>query len=102
MLHKIIERLPEGDQLLLQRHGQQFAGIVQGDGRPTGGAAGVGVPIKTKTHGPVVHAMGNIEFPFADSPASVSSCMTSQCSTILPLSIRKMSTATIGFGPQPR
>ncbi len=50
----------------------------------------------------VVHAMGNIEFPFADSPAGVSSCMTSQCSTILPLSMRKMSTATISFGPQPR
>src|SRR2546426_10456975 len=34
--------------------------------------------------------------------AGTSSCMTSQCSAILPLATRKISTATIGFGPHPK
>jgi hypothetical protein len=43
----------------------------------------------------------NIGLPLAVTDAGVSSCMTSQCSATLPSASRKMSTAIIGFGPQP-
>jgi hypothetical protein len=43
----------------------------------------------------------NMLFPLFVSSACTSSCITSQCSTSLPPTTRKMSTATIGFGPQP-
>ena len=43
----------------------------------------------------------NIALPFAVLSAGTSSCITSQCSATLPSTTRKMSTATIGFGPQP-
>ena len=43
----------------------------------------------------------NMALPLAVLPAGTSSCITSQCSTTLPPSTRKISTATIGFGPQP-
>ena len=43
----------------------------------------------------------NIGLPLAVSAADTSSCITSQCSTTFPSATRKMSTAIIGFGPQP-
>ena len=43
----------------------------------------------------------NMLFPLALCAAGTSSCITSQCSAILPLATRKMSTATMGFGPHP-
>src|SRR5882762_2456733 len=47
----------------------------------------------------ISHADVNIGLPLAVAEAGTSSCMTSQCSTTLPSSTRKISTATIGFGP---
>jgi hypothetical protein len=43
----------------------------------------------------------NMLFPLFVSSACTSSCITSQCSTSLPPTTRKMSTVIIGFGPQP-
>ena len=43
----------------------------------------------------------NMLFPLALWAAGTSSCITSQCSAILPLATRKMSTAIMGLGPQP-
>jgi len=43
----------------------------------------------------------NIGLPLAVAEAGTSSCITSQCSASLPSARRKMSTATMGFGPQP-
>jgi len=43
----------------------------------------------------------NMELPLAVLSAGTSSCSTSQCSASLPFATRKISTATIGFGPQP-
>jgi hypothetical protein len=40
--------------------------------------------------------------PFALCAAGTSSCMTSQCSAILPLATRNISTAIMGLGPHPK
>src|SRR5215469_4152103 len=56
----------------------------------------------TKEYAPVQGHVGeNIGLPLAVPDAGTSSCMTSQCSTILPSFTLKISTATSGFGPQP-
>src|SRR5262249_42530851 len=47
------------------------------------------------------YAGENIGLPLAVAEAGTSSGITSQCSTTLPSFTSKISTATIGFGPQP-
>ena len=50
---------------------------------------------------PHLRGLVNIALPLLVALAGTSSCMTSQCSISLPFFTRKMSTANIGFGPQP-
>src|ERR1700686_4439342 len=59
-----------------------------------------GAPTRPASYDPRPAGL-NIALPLAVADAGTSSCSTSQCSTSLPFTTRKISTATIGFGPHP-
>jgi hypothetical protein len=75
----------------------------RGDGRPSNSRlldAFDSAPTRPAGYDPRPTGL-NIGLPLAVADAGTSSCNTSQCSTSLPFNTRKISTATIGFGPHP-
>ena len=69
--------------------------------RKRGDAARALLTSSCRQTAPQVRVSMNMLFPLALWAAGTSSCITSQCSAILPLATRKMSTAIMGLGPHP-